>query len=185
MPHGAAGGTLAALQLRWSEIGLHPMKLARAVRVMILCLSVDMASSNIKLLGFLMQVLPKNILIVPLYCMLHQVHRVVEGFDKHMPVASEAYSLSKLMVIDDYFEKMLRNMATVVRRDCHAGGIRRGVAPPAECHHRRRTIIQACFNVDIDVDFAARLDLPPAVRMRNSAICHAANILNGDWRQDR
>ena len=30
------------------------------------------------------------------------------------------------------------------------------------------------------------LDLPhPDVRVRNSAICHAANILNGDWRQER
>ena len=64
LPHGAAGGTLAALQRRWSELGLHPMKLARVVRVMVLCLSVDMASSNIKLLGFLMRVLPKNILIL-------------------------------------------------------------------------------------------------------------------------
>ena len=30
-PHGAAGGTLAALQLRWSELGLRPMKIARVV----------------------------------------------------------------------------------------------------------------------------------------------------------
>ena len=66
MPHGAAGGTLAALQLRWSELGLHPMKLARAVRAMALCLSGGMASSNIKLAGFLTRVLPKNILILPL-----------------------------------------------------------------------------------------------------------------------
>ena len=102
VPHGAAGGTLAALQLRWSELGLHPMKLARVVRVMVLCLSVDMTSSNIKLLGFLIRVLLKNILILPLYCMLHQVHRIVAGFDKHMPVASEAYSLSKIIAIDDY-----------------------------------------------------------------------------------
>ena len=185
LPHGAAGGTLAALQLRWSELGLHPMKLARVVRVMVLCLSVDMASSNIKLLGFLIRVLPKNILILPLYCMLHQIHRVVAGFDKHMPVASEAYSLSKIMAIDNYFEKMLRNMATLVRRDCRAGGICRGVAPPADCRHRRRAVIMACFNVDIDVDYAARLDLPSPVRARSSAICHAANILNGDWRQER
>ena len=95
LPHGAAGGTLAVLQLRWSELGLHPMKLARVVRVMVLCLSVDMASSNIKLLGFLTRALPKNILILPLYCMLHQIHRVVAGFDKHTPVAREAYSLSR------------------------------------------------------------------------------------------
>eukprot|EP00974_Lingulodinium_polyedra_P014209 1376763-Lingulodinium_polyedra.AAC.1 len=86
------------------------------------------------------------------------------------------------MVIDGYFEKMLRNMATLVRRDCHAGGIRRGVTPPADCRHRRRAIIMACFNVDIDV---ARLDLPPPVQARNWAICHAVNILNGDWRQER
>ena len=46
--------------------------------------------------------------------------------------------------------------------------------------------INDCFNVDIDVDyFVAHLDLLPAVRVRNSAICNAANILNGDWRQER
>ena len=102
LPHGAAGGTLAALQLRWSELGLHPMKLARVVRVMVLFLSVDMASSSIKFLGFLTRLLPKNILILPLCCVLQQIHRIAAGFDKHTLVASEAYSLSKIMAIDGY-----------------------------------------------------------------------------------
>ena len=57
-PHGAAGGTLVAVQLRWSELGLHPISLARAVRVMILCLEVDMASSNVKRMGVPREVSP-------------------------------------------------------------------------------------------------------------------------------
>ena len=116
--------------------------------------------------------------------MLHQVHRIVCKVDEFLPASSNVYSLSKLMVIDDYWEAassththspihsptrsptrprpphrpeaLLRNVASSIRMDLDSGGLLRGVEPPAEHRAYRRTIILACCDVDIDEDSATR-----------------------------
>ena len=45
-------------------------------------------------------------------------------------------------------------------------------------------LITLVFGADIGVDYTARLYLPAAVRRHTSAICHTANLLNGDWRRE-
>ena len=159
-PPGTSAAMLAALQLRWSEPGICPMDRAKGAKVVILSFSVDMASSNVKILACLVRVLPKNCLVLPLHCTLRQIQRILVGFEQQVPDGSATYSLSKLTVTGDEFEKLPRNIAAVVWKDCCDGRIRRGLEPPAAHLLRRRSISKVIFNVGIDAGVLTRSRLP-------------------------
>lgn len=164
-----AGSILASLQKAWDTCGTHPLELSTRCGVMVLCLVIDSFSANLTVLRWLRQAMPSNVVVFTNLCALHQVMRIISDFQDML--LSNVYSLSKLMIIDTYFDKFLVRLADTTRRSFRYV---HGVAPDAECVARAQLIVEHCSGAPID-DVVG----PRAERLR---ACLA--MLNGDWHSE-
>jgi hypothetical protein len=144
-----AGTLLSALQQRWTETGVHPMDLAVKVNLLFLFMTVDAASPNMSLMRWLWKVLPKNVILVAILCVLHQVGRIVNTSDEIVKSLNPISSLCKLMVVDEYYIGLLKAVAHIVRSDPQ---IEFGQAPRPEWRVQWREIALVCLGVDIDME---------------------------------
>ena len=177
IPDTTAGTILAAIQQRWDDVGAHPCVLAAHTDLLILCVVVDAASSNLKLLRWLRHVLPRNALLLANVCALHQCMRIVHVVAQD--TMSNLYSLGKLMSHDSYYRRFSKGIARVVRDEFE---YIQGLPPPEEFQEHHRTVVLYCCNFDIGMD---EKDIPPERRCRFRKVKQSVAFLNGDWRHNR
>lgn len=99
--------------------------LSKHTDIIFLCLSMDSASSNIRLAKEL-EVLPSNILVWTWCCDIHLAFRVLSVLMSTLHVLSPLFSLSRLMRISDYHTRFLQAVCRFVINNLQ---IVEGVAP--------------------------------------------------------
>ena len=173
----AAGTICAALQRRWEQIGVHPLQLAAKGRLVLMSICIDAHSANLKLCRFFRGALPQHLILHVNLCVLHALARANEGINNVIGLSGSIYSLSKLMCIDMYFERMVRAACRLVRSSRPL--VWDGVRPPPEHFRRSRTIIlMCCGGIDIAKPAEDLCD-------RGRRLKLAAQVLNGNWRSER
>lgn len=172
IPNSSSGAILAALQQAWKDHGLHPLVLSEQARLVIMCMVVDSASSNLKLLKWFRLVFKKNVLCLSLICALHQVMRILKNFSDSL--MSSLYSLGKLMTIDTYHAALARNVAGLVKQTL---SVFRGVHPPDAVVLRSKRITELCCGISFSQ--------PARFGPREQAVMQDLQMLNGDWRSER
>ena len=78
----AAGTILAALQLRWEQLQVHPLQLGTSAELVFVSVCIDAHSSNLKICRFFRKALPTNIILHMNICVLHALARINDCISK-------------------------------------------------------------------------------------------------------
>ena len=149
IPNTRAGTILTALQRAWQSNGVRPVELSTHTARVLLLFCVDAASASIKLIKWMQRALPPSVMLRATFCMMHAVMRIVRDLSElsgcsGASVMMNVQSLSKLMLVDQYYEGLLKAIRQVVLGNCRFVD---GQDPPHGAVARSRSIVELCLSL--------------------------------------